>query len=299
MSRVFIGITLYNHEHYIEECLRSIISQTFKDFRLVIADDVSRDRSVEVVKKFIASHPDFNIELVAHPKNLGIAKNVNSLIDSVKDEEFVSLFSGDDIMLPERLETLVKAMESNPKASFAYSDMEWFRSFTGKKIINHFGLLNKPTTNLSDIICENPIPSPTLMYRASTMKGVRYDERLRFVNDHMFIIELMSRGEAVFIDKPLVRYRKHRTSASISQSYLDDRIVFLSTIQDRFKDRYPVQVKRYEKLVNYSHCLELQLKGQKKSAFRYFLKTLPDSIMSFKWLGRLAYMIKGFTGFKL
>ena len=299
MSRVFIGITLYNHEHYIEECLRSIVSQTFKNFRVVIADDVSRDRSVEVVRKFIADNPGSNIELVAHPNNLGIAKNVNSLIDCVRDEEFVSLFSGDDIMVPERLDTLVKSLEENPDASFVYSDMEWFRSFTGKKIINHFGFLNKPTTNLADIICENPIPSPTLMFRASKMKGVRYDERLRFVNDHMFIIELMSRGESVFVNKPLVRYRKHRTSASISQSYLQDRIIFLKSIQDKFSEHYPREVKKYEKLVSYSNCLELQINGKKIKSLKYILQPFPDCLTSIKWLTRLAYMLKGLTNFRI
>lgn len=298
MSKVFIGITLYNHEHYILDCLRSIVSQTYKDFRLVIADDVSKDKSREVVKKFITEHPDYNIELIEHPQNIGIAKNVNSLIDQIKDEEFVSLFSGDDIMQIDRLEFLTKALTENSKASFAFSDMEWFRSFTGKKITNHFSFLNKPATTLQEIICENPIPSPTLMFRASMMKGVRYDERLKYINDHMFIIELMTRGEAIFINKPLVRYRKHRTSASISQSYLEDRIIFQQIIKDRFSSTYPSEVDMYQKLVNYSHCLELQIKGKKLSSVKYIFKTFPDCILSLKWITRLAYMVKGLTPFK-
>lgn len=292
--KVFIGITSYNHEEYIVPCLESILSQSYKNVYVVISDDKSKDKTVEVVEKFLKAHPEFPARLIKNDPNLGISKNVNQLISQISDEKYVSLFSGDDLMMPDRIEKLVSGLESNPGSSFAFSDMEWFLSSTGKKIMNHYGLINKPTVRMGDLLIENSIPSPTIMFRQSVMKGVLYDETLKYINDHMFIIELLSRGKALFVNEPLVRYRKHSTGASIVQTYYHDRIRLQEILLSRFGSTHPNVVNKYTKLVAYSTCLELQRTGRKLEAIKWFFKAFPAPFTSIKWLGRMAYMLRGF-----
>lgn len=292
--RVFVGITTYNHQDYIIPCIESILNQTHKNLNIVISDDKSKDKTVEVIETFLEENPQVQITFIKNEVNLGISRNVNLLISKISNEKYVSLFSGDDIMRPDRISLQVQQLEQHPDASFCFSDMEWFLSSTGKKIVNHYGILNRPTTDLKELLVENSIPSPTLLYRQSIIKGVLYDETLKYINDHMFVIELLSRGEGVFIDKPLVRYRKHSTGASVVQTYYDDRLRLLSILKERFEKKHPDVVTKYSKLVFYSACLENQKKNEKREAFRYFLNTFPTSLSSIKWLGRTAYMIIGF-----
>lgn len=292
--KVFIGITTYNHQDYIIPCLESVFAQTYKNINVLIADDKSSDKTVEVIENYLKQHPEYPVRLIKNDPNLGISKNVNQLIAHIQEEEYVSLFSGDDIMMPERIALQVEALEKNPKASFCFSDMEWFLSSTGKKIVNHFGVMNRPTTRFQDILVENSIPSPTIIFRRSLMKGVFYDETLKYINDHMFIIELISKGKAIFIDKPLVRYRKHSQGASVVQTYYQDRVRLLEILKERFEKAYPKTVKQYSKLVAYSSCLELQKQGNKARALKFLFQTFPAPFTSIKWLGRLAYMILGF-----
>lgn len=292
--RVFIGITTYNHQDYVVPCLESIFNQSYKNINVVISDDNSKDRTVEVIEKYLKENPQFSAILIKNDPNLGISKNVNLLISKISDEKYVSLFSGDDIMFPERIALQVDQLENDPDASFCYSDMEWFLSSTNQKIVNHYGLLNRPSNDLKDLLVENSIPSPTLMYRQSLMAGILYDESLKYINDHMFVIELLSRGKGIFIDKPLVRYRKHSTGASVMQTFYSDRLRLLEILKSRFSSQYPTVIKKYSKFVDYSRCLELQKQGKKKEAFRYFISTFPASISSLKWFGRATYMIMGF-----
>lgn len=291
---VFIGITSYNHEDYIIPCLESIFSQTYKNLRVVVSDDCSKDSTVAVVNDFIKKNPSLPLTLLVNNPNLGISKNVNQLISQIKDEKYVSLFSGDDLMIPERIELLKAALDRDPTASFAFSDMEWFLSSTGKKIVNHYGLMNRPTSEIEKLLTENSIPSPTLFYRRAMMVGVFYDETLHYINDHMFIIELLSRGKAIFVPKPLVRYRKHSKGASLVQTYYHDRLRLSEILNERFGKIYPNISKKYSKLIAYSYCLELQRSGRKKEALTWFLKVLPEVFTSFKWMGRIAYLVIGF-----
>ena len=60
MSFFKVIIPNYNSEKYIEKCIDSILSQTFKDFEIVIVDDVSTDNSVEIIKKY---YPDIPVSV--------------------------------------------------------------------------------------------------------------------------------------------------------------------------------------------------------------------------------------------
>jgi len=89
--------TLFNAENYIERCLYSIMSQTFKDFKCYITDDMSTDKSVDIVKKIIKDDDRFilieNKEKFYQPGNYDQVIRNNSLIN---DEDVCVEVDGDD-----------------------------------------------------------------------------------------------------------------------------------------------------------------------------------------------------------
>ena len=58
-NKMIIVTTLYNAENYVERCLGSLMSQTFKDFKCYITDDLSTDNSLNIVKKTIQDDDRF------------------------------------------------------------------------------------------------------------------------------------------------------------------------------------------------------------------------------------------------
>lgn len=94
---MIIVTTLYNAENYIERCLFTIKTQTFKNFKCYITDDLSTDKSVELVKKFIKNDDRFilieNTEKLYQPGNYDQVIRNNSEID---DNDVIVEIDGDD-----------------------------------------------------------------------------------------------------------------------------------------------------------------------------------------------------------
>lgn len=105
---VSIVVPLYNAEEYIKTCLDSIIGQTFEDFEVVVVNDCSTDKSVEIVE----SYDDPRIKLVQKKSNSGDAATRNIGITNARGK-YVYFVDDDDALMPQTLETLVTATEES------------------------------------------------------------------------------------------------------------------------------------------------------------------------------------------
>ena len=67
-------IPLYNKEKYIENAIKSVLNQTFTDFELLIVNDCSTDKSIEITSEFLSE----KVQLIHHQKNSGLATTRNT-----------------------------------------------------------------------------------------------------------------------------------------------------------------------------------------------------------------------------
>lgn len=95
-----IVIPLYNKEQWISDTLRSVLSQTFSDFEVVVVDDGSTDNSISVIKSF----NDPRVRIITQ-KNAGVAAARNHGIEEAKGE-YIALIDADDQWEPNFLETM-------------------------------------------------------------------------------------------------------------------------------------------------------------------------------------------------
>ena len=94
MPKVSVLLPVYNTPAlYLRECIDSILSQTFKDFELIIVNDGSADQNVERV---IKSYEDPRIRYYLNEKNLGISETRNRLID-LSQGEYLAVHDHDDV----------------------------------------------------------------------------------------------------------------------------------------------------------------------------------------------------------
>ena len=116
--RVSINLCCYNSERYLRETLDSIVSQTYKDWELIIINDGSSDATESIVSEFIKrGHP-----IVYHYQaNKGLALSRNEALKRSRGE-YIAFIDHDDLWMPEKLEKQILALESNPEIDFFYGN---------------------------------------------------------------------------------------------------------------------------------------------------------------------------------
>jgi len=117
--RVSIVMTTYESAEFVGEAIRSIISQDFTDWELIVVDDASSDHTVDVVDRLTQTDP--RIRLFASNRNHGTYWCKNFGLTQSKGE-FVTFQDSDDRSDPTRLKRQVAAMESHPEATAVSTD---------------------------------------------------------------------------------------------------------------------------------------------------------------------------------
>ena len=115
MKKLTVAISCYNFENYIEECVRSILKQkTNFDFDIVIRDDLSKDRSREIIRELAEKNSHIrNIKYIFGEHNLGVNRNVQNLLENCEGQ-YIALIDGDDFYSDEfKLQKQVDFLDEN------------------------------------------------------------------------------------------------------------------------------------------------------------------------------------------
>ena len=106
---ISIIVPIYNIEAYLEECIKSIIKQTYKELEIILVDDGSTDGSSEICDEFAAQ--DKRIKVI-HKQNEGLVLARKNGLQYVKGD-YVLFVDGDDCIALNYYETLVNALKKN------------------------------------------------------------------------------------------------------------------------------------------------------------------------------------------
>lgn len=162
-SLVSILIPFKNTKSFLDECINSILNQTYKNWELIIIDDNSSDDSYNIVNNFAKN--DARIKLF---KNSG-----NGIIDALRfafsksSGNLITRMDSDDIMRPEKIEMLVKNLLKHGKHHVAVGLVNYFSEEGIKSGYKNYeawlNTLTKTGTNYTEIYKECVIPSPCWM----------------------------------------------------------------------------------------------------------------------------------------
>jgi glycosyltransferase involved in cell wall biosynthesis len=115
--RLTVGLPVYNGEAWVAEAIESVIAQTFTDWRLIICDNASTDRTGPICRDFAAR--DSRISYLRNNENIGLTRNTNKVFE-LSNSELFKWISHDDICLPTFFERCIEALDANPRAALAY-----------------------------------------------------------------------------------------------------------------------------------------------------------------------------------
>jgi glycosyltransferase involved in cell wall biosynthesis len=110
---VSVVTPFFNTEDHLEECIESVLAQTYGNFEYVLANNCSTDRSVEIVERYAARDP--RIRLLHNERFLPQLPNYNQALRRISPESrYVKMVQADDAIFPRCLEAMVAIAEANP-----------------------------------------------------------------------------------------------------------------------------------------------------------------------------------------
>lgn len=211
MSQVSIILPVLNSELTIVSCVTSIINQTFKNFDLIVIDNGSTDKTLQLISDF----NDDRITILSQPVK-GITHALNLGLLHAKGEYLVRMDS-DDIMVLDRLEIQINEFYNDNTLDFLASDC-----FLCDDEMNIVGEMHKPNSHFSILaLFYSPFIHPTWMFRKSILSKIGiYNTNLFVSQDYDFVVRLIINGfKAKNISKKLIYYRQSNNGLSIKKHF--------------------------------------------------------------------------------
>ena len=193
----------YNSSRFIEECVGSVLSQTYDNWEMLIVDDYSADNSLQILKKY----NDKRIQLIELDKNVGASESRNVAIRKAKGK-YIAFLDSDDLWEPQKLEKQISFMETEDIA-FSFStyqpmsddESKLYSIIHAPKIVTYSSYLKKTIIGCLTVIID----------REKT--GVFEMPKIRSSHDMALWLLIMRRGfDAYGLDENLARYRIVSTS---------------------------------------------------------------------------------------
>jgi GT2 family glycosyltransferase len=216
MARPAVSFVLpcYKHGHFLGDCVRSILAQSFGDFEVLIMDDCSPDETPLIARSFT----DSRVRHVRNEQNLGHLANYNKGI-SLAQGKYIWLINVDDYLRsPQVLEKFVAVMEKVPTAAYVFC-----RAFSvrdGAEVPPHaiHGTTDRIYGSeefLKRLIFRNTISTPAVMVRRTSYERVGgFEPDLPHAGDWFQWCRHAFQGDVAYCAEPMVCYRVHDTNMS-------------------------------------------------------------------------------------
>lgn len=250
MCKISVALCTYNGEKYIYDQVISIISQSKKVDEIVICDDGSIDKTLEIIQR-IKLQNDFNINIHVNDKQLGVTKNFEKCI-KLCSGNFIFFSDQDDIWEANKVERFMDFFDSKnahvffSNANLISSKME----YANKKLINNDTIkkIKISDSAFKMILKENYVTGATM---AINKEIIKISEQIpeEWIHDEWLATLSFFIGNTLYIDDCLIQYRIHENNqlGLFSGSYNDRFKRFMFVINDS-KNYRKTQLDKYTRL---------------------------------------------------
>ena len=215
---ITIIMAVYNGQEYIREQLESLKDQTYTEWRLVIRDDRSSDKTAEIVKKFSDEVEQEVIFKVNEKPSVSAKNNFALLINDAKESDYVMFCDQDDIWKKDKIEITFNKMKQ--------AEERYGRDFPllvhgDVEVIDENGNINADSmfemshinadSKLPQILIQNHVTGCTMMCNKKLIAGISEYASSEYIIMHDYLAALYASvfGKIEVIKKPLLSYRQH------------------------------------------------------------------------------------------
>ncbi len=272
---ISIIVPVYNVGKYVDRCINSIVSQTYRDLEVIIVNDGSEDESHKVCKKW--SEIDHRIKYIYQEnKGVSVARNNGIMVAS---GEYIAFVDGDDYLDKTFLGDMVQFAEKYPDFDIIMCGYK----FEERGCLSEFGFFSGTTffdtKDRNRLICrsigiyEEMVKRKThlgvpwaKLYKTSFLRDncITFDAQMPRMQDLIFNIRCFRCfSKAIYFDKPLYIYVKRgdSTANGYKEKYEDDArqiIEKLTVATNGINDPYVYEAVNYKTVLLLIECIRLQ-----------------------------------------
>lgn len=211
---VTVCIPTYNYGHYLGGTIASVLDQTFEDFELLIADDVSTDNTDEVVKPFLG---DPRVEYLPNDVNSGMFDNFNRCIERARGR-YIKFLMADDWLAPDFLERMVELLDAHPDVNLATTG-GWQIDVDGRVFADEIpGLGSGPRVAAVDVVAASArgansvgMPTCTLLRTKALREAGGFDAEYQPAADIHLWFKMLAVSDLCFLPVRLTFLRIHES----------------------------------------------------------------------------------------
>lgn len=220
--KVSICIPAYKQPLLLERCLHSLRLQDFTSFEVIVTDDSPDDGVEDLVRDFRSGFP---LRYERNSPPLGSPGNWNAGLQLAKGEYIKILHHDDWLRTPDALRLSAEALDARPEASLVYStSVNIFPNNSEVINLTAPGQLERVLRRREALLLGNFIGAPsTVLFRR--YPGLIFDPALKWLVDIDFYMDLLAKGPAIYIEKPLVNIGVHEMQ--VTKAVQDDPAVVL------------------------------------------------------------------------
>jgi glycosyltransferase involved in cell wall biosynthesis len=224
--RVLALVPAWNGEEFIGKTLGALAAQTYEHVSILISDDASTDSTLAICRDFAATRS--RVQVISQPVNRGWIGNVNALFDAALQQhprpDMVFMAFHDDVPSPRYVEACVEALNANPPATVAYTDMtlRWQNGDLEEVSYPELDGLQDVVSRLRSVLRHEgnwwaPLHGVMRIETVAQVGGLQRHRRGEFSADWPWTVQLAAHG--VFVRAPENQLEKVYLKTSLSRSW--------------------------------------------------------------------------------
>lgn len=228
---ISILVNCYNSEKFLKDCLNSLINQTYENIEIIVWDNVSSDKTAEIVSQF--NDPRIYYYLSNIHRNL-----VESRITawSKINGNYVAIMDSDDLSYTDRLKIQLEIINKNKNIAVVGGGVEYINDLGDTISYKKFSVSNKKLKN--EILYKFPMNNSALFFDKKKVDNVGgYSKQYVFINDYELLFRLSKKYDIVNTDVIVSKNRIHKENLSNKNflSMQNELLFFLNKIKSEIK----------------------------------------------------------------
>jgi glycosyltransferase involved in cell wall biosynthesis len=224
--KLSIGLPVYNDDKFLTQTLDCLLSQSYRDFELIICDNASTDKTAEICRSYAIR--DSRVQYHRNPTNLGVSRNFN-LSFHLSRGKYFKWAAANDLVATDMIERCIEVLDQRPDAVLC---------FAKTRIINERGEVREDFDDRSDLQSDQPSERFRMLLEGISMVNVAYgvsrSSALRLTrleqpysnSDVAFLAELVLHGKFVEVPDTFFFRRMFEISTEKYPSPHDRMIIY-------------------------------------------------------------------------
>jgi glycosyltransferase involved in cell wall biosynthesis len=204
---ISIVITAYNREKYLSQAIASVLSQTYRDFELLIWDDGSSDRSLEIARNYAKRDCRIQVVVAEHQGTAAALKAATAKMTGT----YLGWVDSDDVLAPTALAETVRILDKYPKVGMVYTD---YFVIDESSRIKDYGKRCRIPYSQERLLLDFMTFHFRLIRRCVFNQIGGIDESMVYVEDYDLCLRLSEITKVWHLKKPLYYYRSHESNIS-------------------------------------------------------------------------------------